>query len=128
MKKILTVLAITIGLFFTGCEKEIGTVTVLNETGYEIWTDVTWGDVVENYEKRLSDGASYKYNDIPAGSIEVWISFDGSDWYYEYENLSIGEDMLYTWYLSARKAANGCPFVLILPNGQHVIPTLKTKR
>jgi hypothetical protein len=127
MKKILTVLAIAIGLFFTSCEKEIGTVTVLNETGYDIWTDVTWGDGIENYEKHLDDGSSYKYNDVPAGTIEIWISFNNTEWAYEYENLSVDEDMLYTWYLSSMKSANGCPFVLDLGDGVRHVPVLKEK-
>ena len=111
------------------CEIEnIGTVTVKNSTGYNVWVDVTWGNVVENYEKLLYNGNSYKYSQIPAGSIEIWVSFDGQDWYYEYENLSACEDMTFTWYLNARKSANGCPFVMYGPDGKEITPKLKQKK
>ena len=145
------------GIFATGalfavaaCEKEppipacerdrVGTVTVKNSTGYKIWTDVTWGNVVENYEKLLYNGNSYKYTQIPAGSIEIWVSFDGQDWYYEYESLSACEDMTFTWYLNARKSAPSdfdahitslkgeCPFQLATPKGELVTPQLKVKQ
>jgi len=133
------------GIFATGalfavaaCEKEppipacerdrVGTVTVKNSTGYNIWTDVTWGNVVENYEKLLYNGNSYKYNQIPAGSIEIWVSFDGQDWYYEYENLSACEDMTFTWYLTALKSAGECPFHGMTPDGELVTPKLKIKQ
>ncbi len=139
MKKILKKVsflnyALFIGIMFLGmtislqsCKKEEGTVTVKNETGWTIWTDVTWADFVENYEKRLSDGSSYKYDPVPAGTIEIWIRFDDTDWSYNTEHLGIDEDMLYTWYLSRKKAANGCPFVLELPDGRRVVPELKVK-
>ena len=144
----LFVLALFCGMLFTltscepppppipECEKyHEGTVTVENSTGYSIWTDVTWGNVVENYEKLLYNGNSYKYTQVPAsghpdsngGTIEIWVSFDGQDWSFNYENLSPCENMTYTWYLSARKAANGCPFVVIDSNGKEHIPTLKSK-
>jgi len=119
------------------CEKEpprpdcevnrYGDVTVKNSTGYNIWVDVTWGNVVENYEKLLYNGNSYKYNEIPAGSIEIWVSFDGNDWYYEYESLSSCESMTYTWYLSSRKSAGDCPFYTYAKNGMRIEPTLKVK-
>lgn len=139
MKKVLGSILITLSVLFivASCEVEPpvpacesghwGWVTVINSTGYSAWVDVTWGNVVENYEKHLYNGNSYKYNEIPAGSIEIWISFDGDDWVYDYENLSSCEDMDFTWYLSARKSANGCPFVLVLPDGRHVAPTKKVK-
>jgi len=119
------------------CERDkVGSVTVKNSTGYTVEVDVTWGNVVENYEKTLYNGNSYKYNSVPAaghpesfgGQIEIWVSFDGSDWYYEYENLSPCEDMTFTWYLSARKSAGTCPFVSYDPDGKEIIPTLKQKR
>ena len=140
MKKFKAVLliwaALMAGVFIMqSCEKEpprpqceidnVGTVTVKNSTGYNILTDVTWGNVVENYEKLLYNGNSYKYSQIPAGSIEIWVSFDGSDWYYEYESLSACEDMTFTWYLDARKST-GCPFVLYI-NGEEIKPILKQK-
>ena len=143
MKKISvlsTIFALFIGLtfFLTSCEPpepprpqceidNVGTVTVKNSTGYNIWTDVTWGNVVENYEKLLYNGNSYKYSNIPAGSIEIWVSFDGNDWYYEYESLSACEDMTFTWYLNSRKSANGCPFTAYV-NGKEVELTRKTKQ
>jgi len=139
MKKILLKFALALAfigaIVITSCVKEpprpqceidnVGTVTVKNSTGYNVWVDVTWGNVVENYEKLLYNNNTYKYTNIPAGSIEIWVSFDGNDWYYEYENLSACENMTYTWYLSARKST-GCPFVLYI-NGEEVIPVLKEK-
>jgi len=124
------------GVFtFIGCETEpvrpdceinnYGSVTVKNSTGYNVWVDVTWGNITENYEKLLYNGGSYKYSKVPAGSIEIWITFDGSDWYYEYESLSSCEDMTYTWYLTGKKST-GCPFVAYI-NGEEIVPTLKTK-
>lgn len=134
MKKAFGIILLTLATLFivASCETEppipyceehnVGTTTVKNSTGYNIWTDVTWGNVVENYEKLLYNGNSYKYSDVPAGTIEIWVSFDGSDWYYEYENLSACEDLTYTWYLSSRKST-GLPFELMI-NGQ----TLKAKK
>ena len=135
MKKILLKFVLVLAVLglttFTSCEIEpptpacesenFGWVTVKNSTGHNCWVDVTWGSVVENYEKLLYNGNSHKYNNIPAGGIEIWISFDGNDWYYEYENLSACEDMNYTWYLNARKS------ISLLMNGQDVKPMLKIK-
>lgn len=110
------------------CEREnVGIVTVENLTGYPADVDVTWGNVVENYEAFLYDGESHTYLDVPAGRIEIWISFDGEEWTYQYEDLNTCEDMTFTWYLSARKSANGCPFVLDLGDGRLVVPTKKDK-
>ena len=113
-----------------GCEKEpycerehVGIVTVENLTTYPADVDVTWGDVVENYEVWLNNGESHTYLDVRAGTIEIWIRFEGEEWQYQYEDLGVCEDMTFTWYLSARKSANGCPFVLALPDGRMVIPT-----
>lgn len=83
--------------------------------------------MTENYEKLLYNGNSYKYTRVRAGSIKIWVSFDGNDWSYNYESLSSCEDMTCTWYLSYKKSSSGCPFVLLLPNGEEVEPTLKEK-
>lgn len=137
MKKIrfIAVLVLLIG-FTLGCETEpprpqceidnVGTVTVKNATGYNVWVDVTWGNITENYEKLLNNGNSYKYTKVPAGGIEIWVSFDGNDWYYEYESLSACEDMTFTWYLNARKST-GCPFIGYGPDGEEIIPIQKVK-
>jgi len=99
------------------CEiNNYGSVTVKNSTGYNIWTDVTWGNITENYEKLLYNGNAYKYNRVHAGSIEIWVTFDGDDWYYNYESLSPCEDMTYTWYLNSRKST-GPPLDLMV-NGK----------
>jgi len=141
MKKILLKFALALAfigaIVISSCEKEpprpqceidnVGTVKVVNSTGYNVWVDVTWGNVVENYEKLLYNNNTYKYTNIPAGSIEIWVSFDGNDWYYEYENLSACEDMTYTWYLSSSKST-ACPFYTYAPNGEKVIPKLKLKQ
>ena len=91
-----------------------------------MWVDVTWGSYDTNYEKLLYKNGSYKYNKVRAGSIECWVTFDGDDWYYEYESLSACEDMTYTWYLTNKKST-GCPFILDIGNGVFVEPTLKIK-
>jgi hypothetical protein len=133
---IVLVMLVGIQMVMTSCEEvqeacerdNVGTVTVVNETGYSIYTDVTWGDYNTNYEKMLYDNGSYKYSNVQAGSIEIWITFDGEDWSYNYENLSACEDMTYRWYLTYNKSANGCPFILELPDGTTVIPTRKHKK
>jgi len=100
--------AIIISSCGSSCEVgNYGSVTVKNETGYKIWVDVTWGNVVENYEKLLSDGSSYKYTKIPAGSIEIWGAFSTSDWAYNVENLSSCENLTYTWYLNKSVSIKG---------------------
>ena len=109
------------------CERDqVGTVTVKNSTGYSIWTDVTWGNVVENYEKRVSNGSSTKYSNVPAGSIEIWVSFDGSDWAFNYEHLSACEDMTYTWYLTSTKSTERIPYTFV--NGEQVYAVQKEKK
>ena len=113
------------------CERDnVGTVTVENRTGRNIWTDVTWGNVVENYEKLLYVGGSYQYNNIPASTrLEIWISLDGYDWYWYQERVITilpCEDMTFTWKSAYRKST-ACPFVLVLPNGEEIIPILKVK-
>jgi hypothetical protein len=110
------------------CESNhYGSVLVKNNTGYKIYTDVTWGSYNTNDERVLYVGGQTKYNEVKSGSIEIWVSFDGNDWSYNYENLSDCEDLTYTWYLSARKSANDCPFYGIDPEGNKVIPTRKQK-
>ena len=148
MKKILLKFALALAfigaIVISSCEKEppipacerdhVGTVTAKNSTGYNIWVDVTWGDVVENYEKLLYNGNSYKYTQIPAsghpesygGKIEYWASSDRDSWVWDIDYLSPCEDMTVTWYPASRKST-GCPFVLYI-NGEEVIPKLKLKQ
>jgi len=145
IKSTILVFALIGAMIITSCETEptisacerdkVGTVTVKNSTGYVIYTDVTWGDYVENYEKRVSNGSSTKYTNVAAsghpesysGRIEIWVSWDGDNWSFNYENLSPCEDLTYTWYSSSAKSTGSCPFVLMLPNGDTVEPTLKAK-
>jgi len=140
MKKILTLITVLFFslMTFNSCEEpepprpdceinSYGSVTVKNSTGYNVWVDVTWGSISENYEKLLYNGNSYKYTHVRAGSIECWITFNGTDWSYNYENLGACEDMTYTWYLSGKKSAGECPFILMLPDGTSVEPELKVK-
>ena len=110
------------------CEIDnVGTVTVKNSTGYNVWVDVTWGSYATNYEKLLYDNSSYKYSNVPAGNIECWATLDNVNWYYEYENLSVCEDMTYTWYLTNKKSANDCPFVIDIGDGNLYVPIKKEK-
>lgn len=67
MKRILLkfalVLAFIGAIIISSCEVEppkpecelqnYGSVTVKNSTGYNVWVDVTWGSITENYEKLL---------------------------------------------------------------------------
>jgi hypothetical protein len=144
----LLIFAMFCGPLFTlsSCEKEppvpacelnkVGTVIVENDTGYPGDFDVTWGDVVENYEKYIYDGSSYTYNNIPAyghsesygGQIELWVNLKvGStwtDWMYRTENLSPCEDMTYRWYLSSSKSSEIQVFMDVIRDGV-VINTLE---
>ena len=132
--------------FSLSCEKEdpvpqceqdkVGTVLVKNDTGYPGEFDVTWGDVIVNYEKSLSDGSSHKYTNIPAsghpesygGTIELWVNLRvGSvwtDWLYNEENLSPCEDMEYRWYLSNNKSTELRLMMDVIENGD-VIRTVE---
>ena len=135
----MAVLALLIGFAFS-CEKEdpvpsceqnkVGSVLVENETGYTGEFDVTWGDVVENYEKTIYDGGSYLYNNIPAtghpesygGKIEVWVRLTvgggvWTDWVMNVEYLSPCEEMEYRWYLSSSKSSQMRVFVDVSRNG-----------
>ena len=135
MKRILGILFI-IGLLFVSCEEELpiipdcemnktGTVNVINKTGYPIYTDITWGVIVTNDEKFLVNKNSFKYEDIPSGSIEIWIKYDGKNWRWSGEHLSTCEDMTYTWYLVKDKPDDDLPFALDVGNGNLYTPTLK---
>lgn len=116
MKKVL--LTLVLGLFvifaFNSCNKEdpkpdceindYGSVKVTNKTGYSLWVDVTWGNVIENDERKISNNASTVYNKIPAGNVEIWGAFSTNDWTYEVEHLTACEDMTFTWTLSNSKS------------------------
>ena len=107
------------------CEVEYwGDVIVENQTGYSIWTDVTFNDVDINHEEYLRDRTSYRYMYVPSGSIEIWLSYDGNDWVWEYENLSACEELTFTWYSTNKKSGS---FILKLPNGLLVEPNVKEK-
>jgi len=131
MKRIKFIAVLALLMVFTfGCEKEdpvppceankTGSVLVENDTGYKGEFDVTWGDIVENYEKTLYDGDSYEYTNIPAtghpesygGKIELWVRLTPgggawTDWVFNVEYLSPCEEMEYRWYLSNSKSTAG---------------------
>ena len=128
MKKFFAIFALIATVIVFSCTKpeppkpdceinHYGSVTVKNETGYNIWVDVTWGNIVENYEKLLYNGNSYKYTNIPAGNIEIWYTYTGNDWYYNYENLSACEDMTYRWYRSGKGADSDISLDILDSNG-----------
>ena len=140
MKKV--VLGLVLGLFvlfaFNQCEKEdpkpdceinnYGSVKVTNHTGYPLWVDVTWGDVISNYEKKLNNNASYTYNKVPAGSVEVWGSFDGDEWVYDVESLTVCEDMTFTWTLATSKSTEKILQLINDQTGEVVVTkTIKSK-
>ena len=140
MKKIL--LGLVLGLFvlfaFDFCTKapppkpdceinSYGSVHVANQTGYDLWVDVTWGNVVENDEYKLRPGNARKYTKIPAGNIEIWASFDGNSWIYDIDNLSVCEDMTFTWYLNNAKSTEKTLFLRNDVTGEELNPTRKDK-
>lgn len=57
-----------------------GTVHIENRTGYTIWVDVTWDDMIENDVADLKKDLHVKYLSIPAGEVKVWASFDQENW------------------------------------------------
>ena len=116
------------------CEKySYGTVIVKNRTGYNLWVDVTWGNMWENYTKKISHGSSATYKEVPAGPVDIWGSLDNSYWSYESKYLSSCEELTFTWTLnkSAEKSADIEPqLVLEVSVNGEVIETiydLKTK-
>ena len=129
MKKILLKFALALAfigaIIISSCEKKpvippcerdnVGTVTVVNRTGYSIWVDVTWGNIVENYEKLLNNNGSYKYSEIPAGSIEIWAKI--SSWEYDVEYLNACENMTYTWTLAKSGDVKSAELMLEISDG-----------
>jgi len=103
-----TAFIVAIAISFMGCEEEpdkkdcevknYGKVIVKNKTGYDICVDVTEGSSDYNNEKWISPGSQTTYNEIDAGTIKVWASYDGDSWSKERHNLSSCEEFTYTWY------------------------------
>jgi len=141
--KFIAVLVLLIGFAFScedpeppkpACEvNKTGTVLVENNTGYTGEFDVTWGDVVENYEKTLYDGKTYLYTEIPAsghpesdnGQIELWVRLTvgggvWTDWMFNVEYLSPCEEMEYRWYLSSSKSTSLNVMIEVTKNGEVV--------
>lgn len=90
------------------------------------------GEVSQRIMKNFYyNGNSYKYTQVPASTrLEIWITFNGSDWYYyneKYVSISACEDMTFTWSSTGKKSANTCPFVLDIGNGVLVEPILGNK-
>lgn len=138
MKKIL--LTLVLGLFvvfaFNSCEKppppkpdceinNYGNVEILNSTGYDMWVDVTWGDIIENDERNVRKNYSTTYNKIPAGTIKIWGSFDRNNWTPKSVYLTSCENMTFTWNLSSQKSTET---ILELINNQtgEVVRTVTT--
>lgn len=138
MKKIILLLVTSLFLFagceiyepMPDCEKyDYGTVIVKNQTGYTIWVDVTWGSIVTNNERRISNGNSTKYNEVPSGTIEIWGAFDTGDWTYETKYLSACEELTFKWTYNKSATINKSASVIpdysditleILRNGEVV--------
>lgn len=101
---------------FTSCKKEeplpdclryeFGQVTIENETGWDLYVDVTFNDYEEYDTRLLFHGQSYTYEEIPAGVIDIWGSYDYEEWSWETEDLSSCEDLVFTWYSGDKKSTN----------------------
>ena len=133
-RKLVLVLAVI--LAFVGCRKDpipacelerYGWITVVNRTTYDADVDVTWFSDDENYVVFLEHGDRFTYDEVPAGTVKIWITLDWVDWYYEVESLSPCEDMEFTWYLDAKKST-GCPVLLDIGNGELITPQRGEKR
>ena len=107
------------------CEREqTGTVKVKNTTGYNLWVDCTYTSTGTNYEKKLSNGATYSYT-MDRGRVYIWASFDRSDWMYDTYNLSACEDLVYTWYLDNKKSTERTLYLIVHDNEGNVIDTVE---
>jgi hypothetical protein len=77
-KKLLVALLFPLALAFTGCEKaeceeeETGTLTLKNTRSSTIKVNVK-GDV-----KNISSGSTGTFNDVPSGTCEADITFNGT--------------------------------------------------
>ena len=100
---------------FTSCKKEeplpdcyiykFGMVTIENATGYDLFVDVTFDNYDEYDTRLLFPNQSHTYEEIPAGPVDIWASFDEIEWTWEEDNLSACEDMTFTWYLDGKKSS-----------------------
>ena len=115
MKKLALILTFILGvILFSSCEKEYpmadcerysyGQVTIENLTGWDLFVDVTWGNIEEYDTRLLSHGRSTTYHEIPAGIIDVWGSYDEYEWSWQEERLTSCEDMIFTWYAGDKKS------------------------
>lgn len=115
MKKLALILTFIIGaLIFSSCHKEdpapdclrygFGKVTVENLTGWDLFVDVTWGNIEEYDTRLLYHGKSTTYHEIPAGTIDIWGSYDEYEWSWSTETLTPCEDMIFTWYSGDKKS------------------------
>ena len=137
MKKISILILATLFIILIGCKKEdplplcviedFGWVLVENETTYDGWVDATEYGQEENYEAFLHHGESYDYGKMNSGTITIWFTFDGDEWFYEYENLSHCEDLTFTWLPELKKSSKNIPVLKFTKDGQtsYLIPSKK---
>lgn len=129
MKKLLktTILLVTVFSFalFTSCEPKeepceagnYGTVKVNNMTGSNIYVDVTFDETDYNDERFIYNNGSSTYSKIPAGSVDLWASFNGDDWVYNTEYLSACETLDYNWNVYKSATMEDVITLEVLRNG-----------
>jgi len=88
--------------------KELNQATVLikNNTGYEAWVDLVWGEIEENDPVKLQDGKDTLFSKVPAGSVSVRLSYDFIQWISELQNLRACQDLVYTWDSNRKSSVN----------------------
>lgn len=115
MKKILLLMLLTLSFVFIGCEKQkpsceennTCTVTVINNTGYVIYVDVTYDNSNYNDERLLNNGYYTTYKNLPSGLLIIWASFNAEDWVYDEQYVNSCVDFKYTW-VNHEKGLNNC--------------------
>ena len=140
MKKLALILTFLIGaLIFSSCEKEeplpdclrynYGQVTVENLTGWDLFVDVTWGNIEEYDTRLLYHGRSTTYHEIPAGIIDVWGSYDEYEWSWQEERLASCEDMVFTWYADGKKSTEKTLRLKVRKGNKEIelTPTIRAK-
>lgn len=124
MKKILLSMILILSFIFIGCEdpkpdceeNNTCTVTVINNTGYIIYVDVTWGNSNYNDERLLYNGYSTTYRNLPSGLLTIWASFNADDWVYDDEYVSSCVDFKYTWVYEKKGTPSKCDVPSFDPN------------
>jgi len=138
MKKLKNILLILIvSTLFLGCDSlvdkpacekdQTGSVKVVNNTGYSIYVDVTWGSSTYNSERYVSNGSSSTYNNVPAGTVTIWASFDRSDWTSGYTSVSSCSTKTYTWSYGKKSPPLNLSDIMSADSSPELSPTIPNK-